>query len=1310
MEEIEYESIIQWCCTRRYYGDMLAYAKQALDVYSSSDRIRVLLASALALNGHNKEALRHISALCTNDTSEASLPALLVQSYVYKKQGAPDRSALVEVDAKIRDDRRKASAEVLSLSATVLLLLGKLDKAKEYADRAGKLSPANDHVLLAKGWTALDDPDQDAGDYFEAVLRENSRHFDALLGAAKARELQGDHSGAMLILNPLVVRYPRLSLPLVEKMNNLLAVKEWDQVLETANRILVLESANVDAFKLKAVLVICRDGDYDEAARHVQIFFRSLIAAEPRNVELLIDNVQLFARIAVKNQAVLAELFKVTDKISHQNAGNSAVLVELGNLCQRMGKHKDAEHWYRGALRLEDTSYNALVGLARCQLRDNNSAAEDLAKQQVDFLMEMRPESPDPELFYMSAKLMGDQALKSLAKTAQLLIDGCMGLCYGCEYLKRLNPDLGVDVVEEYLLHSPTISDAGIGGSMADDGKRSCVELLDRITEACPGLAAALLLLGKVKMQIGDFSGASTALKKLLDSIDRTNASGHLLMAQVLVKQGHYESASQTLETALSYNFKVRNDPLYHMILGTVAKETGDLEGAIKNLEAAMSFAGLRQSQEGSATTTALSNSDKASLYLELVSAYACQRKFNEASIVIEEARTQLAGSPEAGRAIIGNAELCLEMDEVERAIELLGAIGPGQPYFLQARTKLADVHLKRRKDRYSFAKCFRELVEKCPGAETYSMLGDAYLAIQEPERAIESYELSLQSNPHDKTLVRKMGTALVKTHQYAKAVDYYKEVVKRDGCRDLKFDLAELLMKLKQFDKAEDTLREELNVGRGATDIPSLERRAKQLLLLAKVRERAGNPRGALVTLNEAKENQSRYLQRATMLPNLLEQKHVLADICFTMAEHASSIRDFGQAVDHYKDVLHYKPNDVKALLSLARLHMQMNELDKCAQYCQVLLGADPKNEAACVMMADLAFRKVDFDTAAFHFRQLLLQKPTYWTALARLIEVSRRTGNIDDLPEWLERAELAIKGAKPEAGFYYCSGLLDWRTGKVSSALRSFNAARRDPEWGQQAIYNMIEICLDPDDDGLASDVFAGGDDEDTEPEDSRGMALRTAQKLLHELNPKGNPQETLTHRLLSNFYLLATKQKHNIERALQDCTALASQESLRDHVGPALGLATAHILLKQTPRARNHLKRVSKNTWTFEDAEYLERCWMLLADIYVQSSKYDLASELLKRVVQHNATCVRAHELLGHVAEKEQSYDEAAEKYALAWKYGGKLKLAIGHKLAYCHFKSKHFADAIEACNEVLKIEPDYPRIRRDILEKSMHNLRT
>lgn len=105
-----------------------------------------------------------------------------------------------------------------------------------------------------------------------------------------------------------------------------------------------------------------------------------------------------------------------------------------------------------------------------------------------------------------------------------------------------------------------------------------------------------------------------------------------------------------------------------------------------------------------------------------------------------------------------------------------------------------------------------------------------------------------------------------------------------------------------------------------------------------------------------------------------------------------------------------------------------------------------------------------------------------------------------MDDLDEWLQRAQTTMGASNVEAGFYYCAGLLDWRTSKLNSALRNFNFARRDPEWGQQAIYNMIEICLDPDDDTtLSNEAF---NDEDAEYQDSRTMALRTAYRLLQVL----------------------------------------------------------------------------------------------------------------------------------------------------------------------------------------------------------------
>jgi len=97
--------------------------------------------------------------------------------------------------------------------------------------------------------------------------------------------------------------------------------------------------------------------------------------------------------------------------------------------------------------------------------------------------------------------------------------------------------------------------------------------------------------------------------------------------------------------------------------------------------------------------------------------------------------------------------------------------------------------------------------------------------------------------------------------------------------------------------------------------------------------------------------------------------------------------------------------------------------------------------------------------------------------------------------------------------------------------------------------------------------------------------------------------------------------------------------------------------------------------------------------------------LSSKNLKFIIG-----LRLSSFSGYIAEKDQNYREAAARYGQAWKYGGKTKLSVGYKLAYCCLKAKVYADAIEACNEVLKQNTDYPRIRKDILEKCINNLRT
>lgn len=45
---------------------------------------------------------------------------------------------------------------------------------------------------------------------------------------------------------------------------------------------------------------------------------------------------------------------------------------------------------------------------------------------------------------------------------------------------------------------------------------------------------------------------------------------------------------------------------------------------------------------------------------------------------------------------------------------------------------------------------------------------------------------------------------------------------------------------------------------------------------------------------------------------------------------------------------------------------------------------------------------------------------------------------------------------------------------TGQPNDALQHFNKARKDNDWGQNAVYTMIEIYLNPDNDTMGGEVF--------------------------------------------------------------------------------------------------------------------------------------------------------------------------------------------------------------------------------------------
>lgn len=174
------------------------------------------------------------------------------------------------------------------------------------------------------------------------------------------------------------------------------------------------------------------------------------------------------------------------------------------------------------------------------------------------------------------------------------------------------------------------------------------------------------------------------------------------------------------------------------------------------------------------------------------------------------------------------------------------------------------------------------------------------------------------------------------------------------------------------------------------------------------------------------------------------------------------------------------------------------------------------------------------------------------------------------------------------------------------------------------------------------------------------------------------------------------------------MSEFTLLAARDILR--VGASLGLAMGYMLQKQHQRARNVLKIVSKTVWQYEEAEYLERCWIMLADHYIQSNKYELSIDLLKRILTYNQSCYKALEFYGILCERDQKFGEASGYFQKAWIYSDQSDPDLAFRLATTLLKAKCYVETIIICQDVLKKDPNNFRIKREIYDKALTLLRT
>lgn len=1301
---------IHYYCREKYYRSMQLAAVEGLKRYVGDTAYRFHYGVSLILEGRVQEGIRELYTI--QDHRDVALGCLLALIYAHRKCKIIDREAVDQLESKLREVKKHIAEKTLYYGGLFQVFIGQPERSKDYIDKMLRVAPYSKEGSVLRGWielmTTKDVLSKDTLKYFDS---SNNSDPEAVFGRAKYFENLGNFSRALEILNQAVVLFPNYTPALVEKMKMQLALQDWEQTLDSCQRALNQDKNCLEAYRFLILHSLCKESDFSQVAHKLTELIQMLENLEPKNAVLYIETAQLFSRLCGRSSSVLQCTYSLVEKATALESSDVTYVTELGYQCLLQGNIKEAMKYYRNATKLDESSVDALIGMIFCQILDGQL---DIADQQLELLKEIhRSTGMTPEMLFLCG-LSSHKQSKGPEEVMSYLSE-CVdkhfflleGLSYGIKYYRLLNPDFLLLVVKLFMNFIP--DQPVTSGQPMPPALKKSISILQSVTRACPGLMEASFLMAKLKYLSGDMTAAQTMLHHCLEN-DAAFSDARLLLAQIMLHEGNHQTASQALEIALSYSFDVREKPQFHLIKAKIQKQQGLLTDAVKTLQTGMSLAGLKPSSAGGKRARQdTSTNDKVSLYLELAEAYRCLNQQHEAMKVMQDATNAFQGTAEEVRITVANADLALARGSVDEALSILRSVGPEQPYYLQAREKMANIYLHQRKDRRLFASCYREVVEKFPTTQSFLLLGDAYMNIQEPERAIEVYEQALKKNPRDSVLARKIGQALVKTHHYDKAVTYYKAAIKTGGQVILRYDLAELLFRMKRYKEADDVIASALESEKLANDITWLQWEAKFLLLLSQVYAKVQYEDKAVSTLQRAWDVQTRVMRRIHLEQpdSLPEQRQIAINICRQLAEHASAKKDYSPAIQFYKEALTFDDNNAEILLALAKLEMAANNLDAARQYCTAVLKGDTENDAATLMMADLMFRKTDLESAMFHFQQLLDRKPDYFRALARFIEAVRRLGKLEEVPHYLQKAEHYSSRTSLEAGFNYCKGLYEWYTGNTSGAMKCFNKARHDPEWGQIATYHMIEICVNPDNETFGGEGFSEGDEISHERTDSQESAVRTAEKLLNELKSKVGPD--LDVRIMNNFVLIAKHNKADAEDALNDFLQIVSDERHKDHVGVILGMSTAHVILKQTPRARNQLKRVAKNAWNFGDAEYLERAWLLLADIYIKAGKLEMASDLLKRVLQHNKSCTKAYDLMGYIMEKEQNYRDAAYYYELAWKQTNKTSPIIGYKLSFNYMKAKRYVDAIDVCHAVLNKFPNYPKIRKEILDKSRSNLR-
>lgn len=1243
------------------------------------------------------------------DIREVRLAALYALVKSSQLEGNADDSMLSTEESsilkmEIEEEKNEAPPSAKLHSALLFAYLGDFSEARMIAEECDdSYIDSYFSSKAVRGWIDLL-AKRDVGmieveKHFPDLIKTDKQH--ALwyrFGLAYLYQQQGDYESCIKSLNAIIVTHPEFVPGLTMKAEVLVEQNSWGEANEMIRRALDKDRQNIDALILNALNIALNKSNVREIESALNSLSTVILSLEPSNHELFHKIAKTFGCLCGNIPNIIDKCLELVKKSISQSSFDSHYLTTEGNLLLLKGELRRAEETFNSALEYDESNLDANKGLIKCQLLQKNFEEAFINLESLNEIQETLDDGFGSlsELIYLNAfyewrgKKDKDESLALLDKAVKVFRKETDNLRVDFTFYSKFNAQLLLEIAHEYEQHCP--SEPREVSDPPNDIVNRCKNTLELLTSRVPGSLEAQLMFARIKYLNREFEEAQLIVDKCLE-LNRESCDAFLLSAQIAFTQKNYAGAKSAIERALATNFSVKTWPEYNLLSAKIYAANEEYSLAIKTFDQALKIANTTDSKP-------ISDFVRATIYIEYALAHASQNNFEESNKLIADALDLFSESDQEGRVHIAHAKISALRGDIDTSVRILERIPSTDKNYINSVSELANIHLKYRNDKVSFAECYEKLIASTPeSVQSYIYLGDAYISIQEPEKAIQTLEKALKLDPNHPEVISKIGKALVTTHNYDEAIQYYENAIKRNSSNtDFQNDLAHLFMKLRRYEDAEGVLaRAMIQLQQNPNDAPSTTKLVKALILLSEIHERNKNHQLAIETLQKAKIAQVQLLRSFGTEDEKKPHAIIASEICFKIAQ--LYVNDQVKMSEQLFESFSFYKTDA-ALIALAEVHMNKQDLESAQKYCSQLLESNPSHEKATMILADIMFRKNKFEEAIQYFERLLQSNSTNFNVLSQLLQLLYKAGKVYEAEKFIKNASKSAKGSN-DSGLRYCKGLYNRYSNNLRDALVEFNLARHSPEWGELAIVNMIEIWLneviffeDPSKPPATSELG-----------EKHAEMINAAEQLLKQLSTRTIPESRKL--ILEGYVLLAKRSKNEVNQGMQIFLNLMKED--QEIVPGIVGLCTGLLIQKLPPKARSHLKRLEKIAYNQKFAGDFEKGWIMLANIYIQNGKYSNSQPLLERALMYNKSCSKAWMLMGLIFEKEQAYQDASECYSNAWKLANEKDCVVGYKLAFNYMKAKKFVAAIDICHKVLKVDPTYPKIDKDILQKARESIR-